>query len=95
MPDIDITNVRIVPATSGDRDHGLLAFAAVTISGIVIERITVRRTVDGRHVLSFPLHRDRAGVAHSIVRPLNNDVRRELTDRILAELDRHIDGGAR
>ena len=87
MPDIGITNIRIVPASSADQDHGLLAFASITINGLVIDGITVRRTLDDRVVLDFPKRTDRAGRQRSIVHPADDSVRAEITRAVLTAID--------
>ena len=86
MRDVNISNVTVTPASAADRTRGLLAFTSVTINGLVIDGVTVRRTLDGRVVLAFPKRRDRAGRQRSLVHPTNDRVRAVITKAVLAEM---------
>jgi DNA-binding cell septation regulator SpoVG len=68
-------------------DGGLLGFVAVTFAGALrIDGIAVRRTLDGRVVLSFPERRDASGRRHPIVRPLDAACRAAIEAQIFALL---------
>jgi len=69
-----------------DRAVGVIGFVRATIGGLVVDGITVRRSRQGELVLGFPMHRDRHGKNHAVVRPADDEVRREITRQILAAL---------
>jgi hypothetical protein len=63
--------------------HGWIAFRYGKLD---IDGVTVRRTRDGRHFLSFPEDRRRPGPARPIVRPSGQDDRQQLEQDVFAEL---------
>lgn len=84
-----ISNVRFVAAPARLARSGLLGWATVALNdGLDLGYIAVRRTLDGRVVLAFPERLDRAGVAHPVVRPLDQAVRDAITEQVVAELKR-------
>jgi len=61
-----VTAVRLVRARSA---NGLLGYVSLTVAGLRIDGLTLRRTRAGRLVISFPCRSDRRGRKHPIVRP--------------------------
>ena len=82
-----ISAVRFSAAAGHDLASGLLGWASFTICGLLrVDGVTVRRTRAGRIALSWPERRDRAGIGHSIVRPINDGARRILEAQVLDAL---------
>ena len=74
-----VTEPRLIGAAPEQVRTGLLGFVSFTIAGILrVDGVTARRTLDGRLTLSWPERRDRAGIAHPILRPVNDGARRIL-----------------
>jgi DNA-binding cell septation regulator SpoVG len=85
-----LSNVVFSPGSPADCALGLLGFVAVTIGQTWrIDGIAVRRTLDGRVVLSFPVKRDRQGRSHPIVHPVHGIARKVITTAVLDAL--HLD----
>lgn len=78
-----------VRGTDDERRTGLLGYLSVFYGVLVLDGITLRRTADGRFVLSFPSRTDRRGKKHSIVRPVDDDARQAVEREILAQLGQH------
>jgi len=80
-----LSNARLVRFESGD--HGLLGWASFELYGHVrLDGVAVRRTRDGRLTLAFPERRDATGRRHPVVRPLNDEARREIEQQVFAAL---------
>jgi DNA-binding cell septation regulator SpoVG len=79
-----------VPASAEDVVSGLLGFVSVEFGHLVIDGIVVRRTADGRFVLSFPMRKDRAGRKHAIVRPIDDDARQAMERQIIKALGANL-----
>jgi len=91
---VTISDVAFIAASAGDRASGLIGWISCTVGlALRLDGITVRRTADGRVVLSFPARTDRHGHSHPYVRPVDDDSRRDLERRILGELGFAADGG--
>lgn len=86
MPDLlRISEVRFHAAPKREHARGLLGWTTFTLGGLVrLSSIGVRRTRDGRSVLSFPSRRSRPGVEHSFVAPLSGEVREEIEKQVFA-----------
>lgn len=76
------------PAQALDFADGLLGWIDVQIGLLVVHGVAVRRTRGGALTLSWPARDDRRGGRRSVVRPLDDDARRELERRVLGELRR-------
>lgn len=71
---------------------GLLGWVRCTIGGVLqLDGIALRRTATGRLRLSFPERVDGAGRNHPIVRPMTEELRREIERQILDVLGSGVD----
>ena len=81
---IVITDVRFVAAEERDVERGLIGFVSAKLNhSLQIDGLALRRTRDGRLTISFPARRDTAGRQHHFLRPLNDQIRREIEEQIL------------
>jgi DNA-binding cell septation regulator SpoVG len=83
-----ISAVRFIPATDAEAERGLLAFVKIDFGPLILDGVTLRRTLDGRLTLGWPERTDRAGRRHPLVRPIDDEARRDLERAVLAELAR-------
>lgn len=82
-----ITRVRYTAASADEAETGLLGFISCVLNGALrLDGITLRRTANGRHALSFPGHRDGGGYQHFYIEPLNDRVRCEIEHQIFRAL---------
>lgn len=82
-----IADLRFTAAPEHLRASGLLGWIRfVTLDGLVIDGTAVRRTRQGTITLSFPERTARDGVRHSIVRPIDDQTRREIEAAVFAAL---------
>ncbi len=81
-----VTEVRFVAGTPQQVREGLLGFVRCTYGILRLEGITVRRSVEGRAVLSFPMRRDASGRPHFYFRPASDRARREIEYEVLKAL---------
>ena len=90
---IEISGLRFVSATQREQATGLLGWLSFVVNEVLqLDGVTLRRTLSGRLALSFPARRDRSGVEHAFVRPLNQEVRREVESQVLPQLERLLAG---
>lgn len=75
-----------VRATDAQRATGLLAWLTIETERLVLDSVQLRRTLDGRHVLSWPERRDAGGRKHAVVRPVDDDARRAIEAAIFEQL---------
>ena len=73
---------------------GLIGYVSVEFGGLVLDGIVVRKTTEGRFTLSFPARTDRAGRKHPYIRPVSDQVRKELEDELLWQLGEREDFAA-
>ena len=73
---------------------GLIGYVSVEFGGLVLDGIVVRKTTDGRFTLSFPARTDRAGRKHPYIRPVSDQVRKEIEDDLLWQLGEREDFAA-
>ena len=73
-------------ASAADDARGLLGFLRCRYGLVLLDGIAVRRTADGRIVLSFPEKRDRGGRAYPIVRPADRAARSAIERQVLQGL---------
>ena len=87
MNHLRFDEVHLTAALGDDRQDGLIGWIRCTVNGAIrLDGITLRRTVDGRLTLSFPARKDRRGVLHPIVQPLDEAIRRWIEVEILEQL---------
>ena len=75
-----------VKASEQDAHTGLLGYLSVNYGNLVLDGITLRRTIDGRFALSFPARTDRAGKRHSYIRPADDQARQTIEAELLWQL---------
>ena len=80
-----------VRASDADLRTGLLGYLSVFYGVLVLDGITLRRTVDGRFRLAFPSRTDRRGQKHSIVRPVDDDARQAVERELLGQLGEQLE----
>lgn len=88
---MEITDVRIFKAR---RKGAVLAYANVILDGkFIIRGITLVETEKNGRFISMPSRRLRNGERsyRDVCRPLNSDVRTELTEKIFAAYDEFIE----
>ena len=84
---IKISDVKFTAAREDEAATGLTGWVTCTLNGnIRFDCIAVRRTADGRSVLSFPAHHDSAGRRHFYVRPMDNIARMEIERQVFQAL---------
>ena len=82
-----------VPAVAGDSPI-YESFRGVSIGraqfdfggALRVDGVTLHKTLDGRLTLSYPERRDARDFRHYQVRPLNDDIRREIERQVFALL---------
>ncbi len=81
---MQITEVKVFPV----REQKLRAFVSIVIDDcFMVNDIKIIRGRDGRFI-SMPSRRKKNGDFKDVAHPLNNETRREMEHRILAEYDR-------
>jgi hypothetical protein len=84
---LSISRVRFAVAPREQAALGLIGFVSFLVNGqIRIYGVAVRRTLDGRHVLSFPERKDDLGHSHPLVRPIDDATRREIEREVFEAL---------
>ena len=84
---LTITDLRFMAASHIEVKGGLLGWVSCTLNGtLCLDGLALRRTLDGRLVLSFPARRDASGRQHAIVRPLDDRARKAVESQIFAAL---------
>lgn len=90
-----ISGVQFTAASDWHRERGLLGFIQCVVDGqLVLDGITLRRTLDNRLTLSFPEREDSVGRRHPIIRPVDDDARRAIEAAILGSLGSNSAGAA-
>lgn len=75
-----------VKASDADQRDGLIGFLSLLVGDLIVDNVTLRRTLEGEFRLSWPARTDRQGRKHPSVRPISDDVRRRIERQILGEL---------
>ena len=84
---IVVEDVRFTPASERDLATGMLGWLAFTIDRTIrLDGVALRRTLQGRLALSFPARQSRGGRRHALVRPVDDEVRRDLEAQVLGAL---------
>jgi hypothetical protein len=81
-----IFNLHATP--SQDRSKGLHCWLSFEQGAHILGGITLREDASGGYTLSYPKHRDRFGVSHPLIRPIDQAARDDVTDQVVAELRR-------
>lgn len=88
---ITVTKTKFKPASALERETGLLGFVALVINDSVgIDGVTVRRSADGDLLLSWPEKRDRHGIVHRFVRPMDAATKTELERQVFARISEEL-----
>ena len=86
-----VTDTRFKAAEPDQVRDGLIGWASFVLGRAVrLDGVAVRRTRDGRIVLSFPSRRDRRGREHYIAAPIDNAARLDIERQVLAALPGRI-----
>ena len=86
-PSIRIDDVRFTSSSCEAKASGLLGYVECTANDTLrLDGITLRRTVDGRVVLSFPARLDGVGRKRPYIRPLDDRARRDVEAQVLRAL---------
>lgn len=84
---MNITDIRFHPCARDLRSSGLRGWASCTVNGdLILDSLQVRRTLDGRTVLSFPTRTDSNGVEHAIYRSAHPAARAAIESAVLGHL---------
>ncbi len=83
-----VSGVRFAPAGARDRASGLLGWASFVLGGIVrLDGVSVRRTRRGDLALSFPSRTGSSGQRFPFIRPLGDQIRRDLERQVIDAID--------
>ena len=85
---MNISEIRITAASPADRDAGLIAFVSCTYGEIEIDGIAIRKTVDGRIIVTFPARQWTGCRRKYFITPRSVPVRRAFEEAILSEFRR-------
>ena len=83
---LEVSDIRFHPCARDLRSSGLRGWATITVNGLILDSLQVRRTLDGRNVISFPTRLDANGVAHAYYRTATPGSRASIETQVLAEL---------
>ncbi len=88
---MEITEIKVFPVD----EEKLKAFVSIVFDGcFMVNDIKVIQGREGRFI-SMPSRRKRNGRFKDVAHPLNNETRRMIEDRILAEYDQAVSGQER
>lgn len=86
MSDLPVRIRSWIRGSDADARTGLLGFLTLLVGDFIIDGVTVRRTAEGRHVLSYPARTDRSGRRHPYIRPIDDQARRHIEQCVLGQL---------
>jgi len=86
-----VSAIRFSAAPARDVRSGLLGWVSFILGDLHLDGVAVRKTRDGRLVLSFPERRDARGNRHPIVRPLDDAARRQIEAEVFTALQLDLD----
>ena len=87
MTDIEISSVAFTNGSPADIRSGLIGWITCVLNDtLLVDGVTLRQTADGRLTLSYPTRRDGKGRKHPLVRPVDDDARRDIERQIFAKL---------
>ncbi len=82
---LQVTAVRFVPASPFDQRRGLVGYIRLCLGGVEVDGVTLRRSRDGRRLLSFPSRRDAEGRSHPYLR-FDDRTRRSIEQQVFAAI---------
>jgi len=88
-----IREIRFKPAPSTLATSGLLGWVSFIIGGIKISGVGVRRTLQGRRALAWPVRDSGWGQRSYYVRPIDDATRERIEQQVLEHLE--VRGGCR
>jgi DNA-binding cell septation regulator SpoVG len=87
VSDIVVSDIHFSVASQTDQAQGLLGFLKFTLNdALIIDGVSLRRTLNGSLTLGFPRRTDVRGNHHPIIRPTDDGVRQAITQQIAAAL---------
>jgi hypothetical protein len=87
IPPPTVTEVQFVRASEGDQQRGLLGFVSFLLNDVLlVDGVALRRRRDGALTLSFPEPTDVRGKRHRPIYPIDQEARRVIESRVLAQL---------
>lgn len=88
-PALVIDRVKFTPSRPAEARKGLNGWVCFRLNRrLQIDGIMLRRTRDGRRVLSFPARRSSGGDQVFFVRPLDDETREEIEHQVFTALGR-------
>jgi DNA-binding cell septation regulator SpoVG len=82
-----VDRIELVTAGPEAAETGLIGFITCRLNhALQLDGLALRKTQDGRHVLSFPARRDHAGRQRFYVRPLDDETREAIESQVLSAL---------
>lgn len=84
-----------IRANDADQRNGLIGFLSLFVGDLVVDNVTLRRTLDGRYTLSWPARTDKHGKKHSAVRPVDDEARKRIERQIFADLGQRAEPAVR
>jgi hypothetical protein len=83
-----------VKASDADQRDGLVGFLTLFVGDLIVDNVTLRRTLAGRFSLSWPARTDRLGRKSALVRPVDRRTRERIEREVLRQLAQREDLGA-
>lgn len=84
-PKVSFSRVKLTFSSLSDKKGGLLGFLSVVLNdSLVLDGLALRKTRYGKLTISYPTRVDNHGVKHFLIKPINDEVRRELELQILS-----------
>jgi DNA-binding cell septation regulator SpoVG len=81
---IRVTDIRFTPASAALKATGLRGWAICRLDGRwELDGLAVRRTAEGRYVVTLPARRDGAGIERPYLRPIDEETREEIERAVL------------
>ena len=85
--EIHIGTVRYIAAPAASVETGLLGWVSFIVNRMLhVNGVAVRRTMEGKTVLSFPAREGRNGQRFFFLRPVNDAARIEIEQQVLTAL---------
>lgn len=92
---IQVTEVKVYPFRTSDKDRRLKAYATVVFNNAFIVRdLKVILGNDGNYFVSMPSRRSKYGTYRDIAHPLNSEMRQEIEHKVIAEYEKALASGS-